>query len=136
MAKGGKIARNKFGGQCADCGGRVEAGKGWLVEKVDSRWRIRCANCQRRIGRSRPRLGRAPQSRDGAKDATARMSRDRRPGCLEILGLSPPCTTEDVKAAYRHLARQTHPDLGGDAGAFQALNEAYRQALSLIGGSA
>jgi curved DNA-binding protein len=43
----------------------------------------------------------------------------------ETLGVSPTATPEELKSAYRKLAKQHHPDLGGDAAKFQQINEAY-----------
>jgi hypothetical protein len=51
---------------------------------------------------------------------------------LAVLGLSWPCTVDDVKRAYRRLARKTHPDHGGDAEAFRNLTTAYEQLLSIF----
>ena len=40
------------------------------------------------------------------------------------------CTTvEEIKTTFRKLARQHHPDLGGDTATMQAINNAYEQAL-------
>lgn len=46
-----------------------------------------------------------------------------------ILGISPGATKEEIKAAYRRLARQYHPDVNADPGAkeeFQKIVEAYQ----------
>lgn len=48
---------------------------------------------------------------------------DRR--ALEVLGLSGPASPADVKAAYRRLARELHPDAGGDVDAFREVQAAY-----------
>ena len=42
-----------------------------------------------------------------------------------ILSLSYDASPEDVRAAFRRRARQTHPDRGGTARAFQEVREAY-----------
>lgn len=42
-----------------------------------------------------------------------------------ILGLSPVCTSEDIKKAYRTKAKTAHPDTGGDPEVFKQLKEAY-----------
>jgi hypothetical protein len=38
-------------------------------------------------------------------------------------------TVEEIKSQYKKLARQYHPDLGGDTATMQALNNAYEAAL-------
>jgi len=41
------------------------------------------------------------------------------------LGVADAATPEEVKSAYRKLAKQHHPDLGGDVAKFQQISEAY-----------
>jgi hypothetical protein len=45
-----------------------------------------------------------------------------------VLGLSGVVTIEQVEARYRQLARELHPDVGGDPGAMAALNRALEDA--------
>ena len=45
------------------------------------------------------------------------------------LGITPEATLKDIKAAFRQKALVTHPDQGGDAEDFQAVREAYAEAL-------
>lgn len=47
-----------------------------------------------------------------------------------VLGLTEAATPDQVKAKWRELAAQHHPDKGGDAGEFQRFNKAYKAALS------
>jgi curved DNA-binding protein CbpA len=47
-------------------------------------------------------------------------------GHYGILGVAPTASTADVRRAYLSLARQHHPDAGGDALAMQRLNDAWR----------
>lgn len=49
------------------------------------------------------------------------------PSCshYETLGLDSKATLREVTAAYRRLAKQTHPDKGGQPDAFKAIAEAY-----------
>ena len=42
----------------------------------------------------------------------------------QTLGLSPTATAAEIKAAHRKLARQHHPDMGGDPVLFKAIQEA------------
>ena len=41
-----------------------------------------------------------------------------------ILGISRKATDSEIKAAYRKLAMQYHPDRGGDSTRFAQINEA------------
>jgi hypothetical protein len=44
-------------------------------------------------------------------------------------------SVEDIKSTYRNLARQHHPDLGGDLETMQLLNAQYHAKLQSITGS-
>jgi curved DNA-binding protein CbpA len=56
--------------------------------------------------------------------------------CYRLLGLRTGASYEDIKASYRRLARQLHPDVNpGDYGAkekFIQVTEAYRFLLSIV----
>jgi hypothetical protein len=43
----------------------------------------------------------------------------------QVLGVGPDATVEEIKQAYRRLARQHHPDAGGDAEQFHRIQQAY-----------
>lgn len=45
----------------------------------------------------------------------------------EVLGVSAQATGAELKRAYRRRMRQTHPDLGGDAEVFAAVQQAWAQ---------
>jgi len=47
----------------------------------------------------------------------------------QTLGLEPSATLADIKQAYRARALQTHPDRGGSAEEFRAVQSAYERAL-------
>ena len=47
------------------------------------------------------------------------------PGLLALLGLPPHAELEEIKKRYRELARQYHPDLGGDSEQFIQLVDLY-----------
>lgn len=54
------------------------------------------------------------------------------PACFTLLGLTWPCTGREVKQAFRIQAKTVHPDTGGSNEAFQALHQAYKEALALV----
>lgn len=61
-------------------------------------------------------------------------ARKQDPAYFRALGLTPECTEEDVKQAYRRLAEQLHPDRGGDRRRFLALRGHLDDALSHLRG--
>lgn len=54
------------------------------------------------------------------------------PPCFNTLELTLPCDATEVKRAYLRLSRIHHPDAGGDAAAFIALQSAYEEALAYV----
>ena len=57
--------------------------------------------------------------------ARRERGRDRGPEYLAVLGLEPGATAEQIKTRYRDLAREHHPDRGGDTARMAEINEAY-----------
>jgi hypothetical protein len=55
-----------------------------------------------------------------------------RPAFMVTLGLLPPYTLSDVKAAFRVKALETHPDRGGAKADFVKTHEAYDQAMEYV----
>lgn len=53
----------------------------------------------------------------------------RRHPAYRALKLAPPCTLDEIKAAYRLRAFEAHPDRGGTPDDFRALDAAYRRLL-------
>lgn len=49
--------------------------------------------------------------------------------CLTTLGLSLPCTRDEVRRAYKRLAKIAHPDAGGSHHDFIKLKQAHDSAL-------
>jgi DnaJ-domain-containing protein 1 len=47
----------------------------------------------------------------------------------EVLGVPATATMDQVKARYRQLAKQHHPDFGGEKENFMRVQEAYEQAM-------
>lgn len=54
------------------------------------------------------------------------------PPGLRALGLSMPCSEQDVKRAYRQLAETMHPDRGGDRQRFLRLQEHFEEAMNFV----
>ena len=53
--------------------------------------------------------------------------------CFGALGFTKrPQSAEEVKARYKKLAKELHPDAGGDALDFAALTESYKRCLALV----
>lgn len=50
---------------------------------------------------------------------------------FDILGISRDSPPDEVKAVWRELAKEHHPDHGGDGEKFQELHKAYVKALYL-----
>ena len=65
---------------------------------------------------------------DGIRDVQAALT--SRHGWCAALGVKFPCSAETIKAAYRRLSRENHPDAGGDPAEFLAVAQAYREALA------
>ena len=65
---------------------------------------------------------------DGRPRDHARRTRARGPGSstpYEILGVTPGAPMDEVKAAWRRLVREHHPDRGGDRERFELVQLAY-----------
>jgi DnaJ domain len=56
------------------------------------------------------------------------------PDPFEVLGVAKSASADDVKAAYRRLSREHHPDAGGDVATFQHIANAY-EAIKDVPGS-
>lgn len=59
-------------------------------------------------------------------------ARQETPSCLRSLGLSLPCTVDEVKRAYRRRAEQLHPDRGGDRRKFLVLQRDFEASLAFL----
>lgn len=56
--------------------------------------------------------------------------------CFVALGFDRrPADAEEVKQQFRRLAKERHPDVGGDEGAFVALREQYQACLTALEGA-
>jgi len=57
--------------------------------------------------------------------------RKDKPRCIQALGLTLPCTTDEVLSAYRTKVKEVHPDRGGDSREFLQLQQYFEQAMTL-----
>ncbi len=62
------------------------------------------------------------------------MSSDEIYEALEILGLPVLITRDELKGRYLQLAKQNHPDRGGDGEKMEKINRAYEILISYIDG--
>ena len=74
-----------------------------------------------------------PESIKPSKSARLRLSKCEK-DCLKVLNLERKDlesggSLSKIKSAYKTMAKQYHPDMGGDAEKFKALNEAHKQML-------
>lgn len=58
--------------------------------------------------------------------------RNDTPRCILALGLTMPCTSADILAAYRRKVKTKHPDVGGDRREFLQLQAHFEQAMAFI----
>jgi hypothetical protein len=70
---------------------------------------------------SRRASGSPSPNGDPGQHDSQKMDRAR---ALEVLGLEPDATTEDIQAKHRQLIRDVHPDKGGSTYLTQQINQA------------
>ncbi len=66
--------------------------------------------------------------------AAARRGEMNLKSAYDILCLDYPCNANDIKSAYRNMARMYHPDLGGDEEMMKDVNLAYELAMRFCSG--
>jgi hypothetical protein len=59
-------------------------------------------------------------------------ARKNTPRCILALGLTMPCTTDEILVAYRKKVKLLHPDRGGDRREFLRLQSHFEEALALV----
>lgn len=63
---------------------------------------------------------------------TRSWARGRPPQAFFTLGISPPCSEEELKQAYREKVKDLHPDTGGDQQRFLRLQAHFEEALEWL----
>ena len=94
-------------------------------------WRQQDQDRQRREGYDRTRRQRREQAANGTVGRPVYQQIECEPW-LKDLQLSWPSTPEEIKSAYRRLALQTHPDMGGTDAAFITVKRAYDHLRILV----
>ena len=65
-------------------------------------------------------------------DNTALLLGDGNAKWWEVLGIRPEASRDDIRNAFRSLARIHHPDVGGNADDFKRLHSAFDQAMKEV----
>jgi hypothetical protein len=102
---------------------RVVLELGRRLERRDQRRGTRTANHSASGGSSG---GPAGGSSNGTNPKRKPPPPDPRREALRLLGLEAGASRDLIKRTYRRLAKNHHPDLGGDSEAFLRLDAAYR----------
>jgi hypothetical protein len=58
--------------------------------------------------------------------------RKNTPRCILALGLTMPCTADEILVAYRKKVKLLHPDRGGDRREFLRLQAHFEQAMAFV----
>jgi hypothetical protein len=104
-----------------------------LWAEIDGEVARRERERRRREEAERRRQGES--SEDWWRDIEAALSRLAEPGrkkfrtALAVLELDETAVPEEIKARFRELAKQHHPDRGGDAATFRKIQEACETAM-------
>jgi hypothetical protein len=88
--------------------------------------RVERLECWRPAGRKQRSRGTRTENVSGAAERADPESSEPRAGALQLLGLERGASPQAIRRAYRRLAKQHHPDLGGDVDLFHRLAAAYR----------
>ena len=95
------------------------------LTEIESSWARAWSNIL--IGKEPwPRAGNASAGDEAPKARAA----TNRTSIWQTLGLEPTANLAEIKQAYRARALESHPDRGGTAEAFRALQSAYESALA------
>lgn len=99
----------------------AELAAGRVLHEIDFRW----ARGWNRVLRGQPPFTPADlRALDGV--SAPKTKRGPRPP-RQVLGVSKDASADEIKAAFRRRAFETHPDRGGDAGEFREVHDAYER---------
>jgi hypothetical protein len=59
-------------------------------------------------------------------------ARHETPAAVAAFGLRLPCTSDDLKRAYRRKIKQLHPDHGGDQRRFTIAQAQFEEAMAIV----
>lgn len=110
----------------------------WAAEKVRlAAEAAQAVEAERKRAEAEAEKAQAERKRAEQAEAAAR----RRSECpveraLTLFALEEPFTFQDLKRAYRRVAREAHPDAGGSHAAFLKVSESYENLKSLAVGAA
>jgi hypothetical protein len=104
----------------------AEHAAGRTLTPVDARW----ARAWMRVLRGQPPISPSEAARRAAKPKINEPEDTKRLSIWALLGLEPDAGVDEIKKAYRRRALETHPDRGGDADVFRAVQVAYERALA------
>jgi hypothetical protein len=77
-------------------------------------------------------LRRAIMVISGYRTDIPEWARKNTPRCILALGLTMPCTSDDILVAYRQKVKLLHPDRGGDRREFMRLQAHFEQAMAFV----
>jgi hypothetical protein len=99
----------------------AEKAAGRTLSEIPSRW----ARAWMRVLEGRP----AWTTRNGPEAGPVRAAKPEGVGSIwQTLGVSPTASATELKRAYHKQALATHPDRGGDPGAFRDVQRAFVEA--------
>lgn len=110
-------------------GGSAARGDTWEVPFEEEVRRERRTRARRQARRSADDGGTSSRAAGSDRETSRdRMGGMTRAEAYDALGLEPTASDEEVRTAYRELAKTAHPDTdGGSAEAFQSVRDAYER---------
>ena len=70
----------------------------------------------------------------GYRTELPEWARKNTPRCILALGLTMPCTSDEILVAYRRKVKLLHPDRGGNRRDFLRLQAQFEEAMAFVAG--